>query len=279
MELQLDSKQLTKFAADKSINNIISRQNTEKTFELKSIPNIELENISKKMNEFHEVSNIFGRRSSSFSRINLTLNHITPYQNLKQCTAEIESRRLALKDNYFKLKKNIIKLKRLKYRTTQSKLEFDFDFQLIQIEIEELEASIIDSRLYIEGALKEIAIFQQAYSEIVEAFNIENWDEKDFEEAEAEYQIKRCFQQCFRDIIESRTIRSDNQEWLEQLGINPMSIITEITEALNNTDTDYNHIIDRIDNMYKLYKNHYKKRLEQKGIKNTYNKQIIYRRD
>jgi hypothetical protein len=307
MELQKKEDKLQTFDNENVIKNIVSRQDIEgNIFKLKSISNNQLRKISSDMDEIHEVSNVFGRRSSAFSRINLTLNHITPYQNLKQCVAEIENRRLALKDNVFKLKENLIKVKILELEIERSNCNFNDGLggfnapkfgiidntekiaaqnELKQIEIEKLQASIIDIRLYIEGALKEIAIFQQAYNEICESFNIKDWDENDFEEAEAEYQIKRCFQQCVRNINEFGRIRSDNQEWLESLGISVANIINDIIRIAKYDNTNkrqlghYNDVIDLIHALYIKYKDHYKERLKQKGIKNTYNNQVIYCRD
>lgn len=295
MQLQKKDDKIQTFDNETAIKNIISRQEIEENvFKLKSIHNSQLSKISSDMDEIHEVSNIFGRRSSAFSRINLTLNHITPYQNLKQCISEIENRRLALKENFFKIKENLIKIKILRLEIDQQQTTYmDFDNssdvekiaaknELKELEIDRLQSSIIDIRLYVEGALKEIAIFQQAYNEIKESFNIKTWDEKDFEEAEAEYQIKRCLQQCIRNIIECGRIRSDNQEWLENLGINPFHIQQQLLQLplfqqRQKSEISYSNILDIINNLYEDYKDYYKIRLEQKGIKNTYNRQIIYK--
>ena len=281
-------KDIDNFATNQIVNNIITRQGIEQNqFKLKSIDDDQLTNISKNMNEFHQVSNIFGRRSSSFSRINLTLNHITPYQNLKQCVSEIENKRLALKENLFNLKKKVAKLKFLKRELADNPQFADYEREMKKIEIEEIESSIVDIRLYIEGALKEIAIFQQAYQEKCDEFNIYKWDEEDLENAEAEYHIKRCFNQCIRNVTEFGRIRDDNQEWLQQLGINPIVILVEIQryveicqkQLLNPITAGYNHTLSFINELYYKYKNHYLEMLKMKGIKNTYNKQVVYKRD
>lgn len=278
-----------------TFNTIITRATDEKKFELKVFNDEKLEEISKKIPEIDRANNIFGRRNSHFSELVLTLSHITPQRNLRQILAEVENRRSALKDSYFKLKKSFIKLvRKLKEYEEVSRKE-DNDEKILKlvelkVDIESIESGIVDSRLYIEGALKEVFILQKAYDDITETFSLENWDEEDFEKAEIEYNIKRAITQSIRDVRQSGTIGTGNQEYLEMCGIDPYYVCVEVkaflkqqeetikkaVEEKKNIKGDTKQLTDFVNYMFYKYKFCVNKVLELRGIKSSYIKEAMY---
>ena len=91
------------------------------------------------------------------------------------------------------------------------------DTELSRIKLAETKTGIDTSKKYIEGALKEIGIFQDAYEEIRENNNIpEDWDEEDAELDEIRHHIRQAFRQSHRDMILHGTINQGNAEYLEQ---------------------------------------------------------------
>jgi hypothetical protein len=68
-------------------------------------------------------------------------------------------------------------------------------------------------------------------------FQLENWDEIDMETSDVEYNLKRCFYQSLRSCRQVHYINEPNQEWLEQMGINPSFVQHEMLSFLNHERT------------------------------------------
>ena len=91
---------------------------------------------------------------------------------------------------------------------------------------------MVDGRVHVEQAIKEIGMYQDAYDDIVEHFGLQNWDEVDMENADITYNLRRCFFQSLRSCRQIGYINEPNQEWLEQLGINPSFVQFEMLQFL-----------------------------------------------
>lgn len=200
-----------------------------------------LAKIAANMPEINRATRAFGRRNTQTTNKLMTLtmlNGTSPYQVLKQCLAEIENRRSAVKENTFKLMENRVKLEQLQYQIIEMKLDevekecisenkatsINFNLQLKQIEIQKLASDISDSMLYIEGAFKDIASFQSAYIQIKKNNNIpDNWDEVDYENSEIKHHIRQAFFLLYRDILQTGAPNMATMEYLHQFGINPQT--------------------------------------------------------
>ena len=70
--------------------------------------------ISDKMVEVDRANKTLGRRNTQTTNQLMTLTMLTdsPYRRLRQCLAQIESKRLALEDAYFRYEKTKLKIKR-----------------------------------------------------------------------------------------------------------------------------------------------------------------------
>jgi hypothetical protein len=188
--------------------------------------------------------------SQTTSRLmTLTMLNEGPYRMLNQCLAQIENKRAALKENTFKIKKEILEVKRLelnlKFQQTEilklerelnsstcsdsSAMEFKLghlkiDLEKTSLDIAEKITQLADSTNYYEAALKEIAIYQESYEEIRKNNHIpENWDEVDYEKAEAKAHVKTGFRLALRDLEMTGRLNCATMEYFEQFGINPMT--------------------------------------------------------
>lgn len=288
------------FGSTSNTNIIITRAAEEKLFELKTIDKQALEKISSFMPEINRATNSFGKTQSQFMNNVMTVSHHSALRNLRQVCSEIERRRMALKENTFKMKKQIIEL--LQKREDLSKLENieenKYKILTLQVEIEELESGIADGRLYLEGALKTILSYQMAYQDIMTSHNIpENWDESTFEEAEEEHHIKKAFQQAHADMISTGRIGQGNHEYMWQCGINPQSAFNDLMRYISYENQKYNEsseagvlsekkepkleidsFLEFLNNMYNKYKGSSRKILEKRGINpNGYYDEAVYR--
>lgn len=270
--------QINSLLKSDNIWNIISTRATEeKLMEFKSLTEKDLKNIAEFMPEINRATNSFGRRQSQFMDFVMTVSAHTDYRNLRQLLAEIENKRTAIKENQFKLKKQIVNLAILKKEFETTIFADELNKLQKQLEIEEAEAGIIDSRLYIEGALKAIYEMEEAYKEIMKEHNVpEKWDEQDFEDEEKKYHILQSVDQSFRDVVQTGRIGLGNQEYVIQLGINPVQLTTDIILFIkeiensmmrnNNERISHNVFLNFLDRMYDKYKDGVEEAMVAKGM-------------
>ncbi len=151
----------------------------------------------------------------------------SPYRRLRQCLAQIERKKEALRDAYFKHQKLEVQIKEWE----------EEDTELSRIKIAEAKAGMETGKKYIEGALKEIAIFQDAYEEIRNNNNIPVlWDEEDAELDEIRHHIRQAFRQSHRDMILTGSISQGNAEYLEQYGIHLQTARNYIGQYINQCE-------------------------------------------
>lgn len=266
------------FGSSSNTNKIITRATDEKLLEFKSITPQHIEKIANMMPEINRASNSFGKRQSQFMNNVMTISSFSAIRNLRQILSEIENRRSALKENVFLFKKNIITLAEKKELLVT--IENKYEKLRMELDIEKLESDIVDGRLYLEGALKSILSYQQAYNDIKAANNItDTWDEKDFELAEEDHHISKAFQQAHADMLFAGRISQGNHEYFWQCGINPQSAFNDLTEYIHSEVDKLNNIgvlserkleitsfVDFLKNMCIKYKGSSRKILEIKGI-------------
>lgn len=258
------------------VNVIISRLGSD----LPSLSNKAISQIQSRMPEINRASKAFGRSNSPVENKLMTLSIIShsPYKRLKQCLAEIERKRNALKEAYFKMAREENQINRLEYRLQNEDLD-EFCRRDIEIELAEAYSNMADRKIYVEGALKSIADFQDAYEQIIKNYKIpENWDEKDFIEAEVEHHIKTVFTQAVRDMMSHRSANVGNCEYFQQYGISPVEGYTEVLEYLKlaEEDSSITSFYSWLDRMYSKYKDNYKYAMEYIGLDTVYNTDFIY---
>ena len=277
--------------------------------------------IADMMPEINRATRTLGRKNTQATNKLMTLtmlNDVSGYRMLRQCLAEIEVKRSALKENRFKILKDRIRLEKFQYERdyleaeqkevklmivsisnqpdnehetrTAQKDSNDIRFKIMNydIKIEELASKISDSMLYIEGCLKDIASFQSSYEQIRRNNNIpEKWDEKNAEEAEIRHHVRLAFLHGYRDIMSGGRLGMGTLEYLQQFGIHPHTATKIITDYINYTyesiDKDnipnYNDLNNFLDTMEDKFKDEHKKVLERIGIDDLHDNWFMYRED
>jgi hypothetical protein len=105
---------------------------------------------------------------------------------------------------------------------------------LLEIELDELRHQISETQRHAEGALKDIAGLQEAYTQIRDNHGIpENWDEADFNNGELREHVLAAFQLAFRDMMERGSLGRSTQEYLEQFGIHPFAAQAHLSDYIN----------------------------------------------
>jgi len=205
----------------------------------------------------------------------LTMLSDSPYRRLRQCLAEIEKKRSALDEAYFKMR-----LKQIEIKDWYAKGD-----ERSVIKAQEAEHNIARQQDYIDGAFKEIAVFQAAYKEIREAHNIpEQWDERDAEREEITHHIRQAFRQAHRDMVAGGSIGLGNMEYLEQYGIHIQTatkLIGDYIHAENQQIAEgkaptVNSLYGFLDHMVELFHEAHKDVLNRIGIKDLVKEEFLY---
>ena len=247
---------------------------------LATITDEKLAIISEKMVEIDRVNHTAGRSQTQTTNQLMSLTMLTdsPYRRLRQCLSQIERKRTALEEAYFKMQK----------KQLQIKVWYEKGDEMSVVRAKEAESNMIRQKDYIDGAFKEIATFQCAYDEIRESHNIpEKWDEKDAELAEIDHHIKQAFRQAHRDMVNTGRIGLGNMEYMEQYGIHLQTATKVIADYIAGEDKmisegkmpTVRHLYAFLDRMAETFHDAHKDVLNRIGIKELIKDEFLYLED
>lgn len=236
--------------------------------------------IAERMVEMDRANNTAGRHDTQTTNQLMTLTMMTdaPYRRLRQCLAQIEDRRKAVESTYFSMRKSEVEMK----------FWLEAGDELSLINLEEAEHGRERSKHYIDGALKEIAVFQEAYEEIRKNNNIpENWDEMDAERDEIRHHIRQAFRQAHRDIVLTGSITQGNAEYFEQYGIHLQVAKRQIEEYIRSSEVsidagdmpDVKHLYSFLDRMVEKFKDAHQDVVAHIGLDKLLRGEFLYRED
>lgn len=174
---------------------------------------------------------IHNHSNSQFQWQRFVLNHKGGIRNLRQITAEINKKHMALSEAKFNHKRKQLELISLKEQLKQAQ---GITVQFIETNIQEIEEQTEMSLPAIEGAIKDILTLKQSYNELIKEY--EGYSEKDFEQEEVGYWIRRLFSQSLNDIRAIGTIAAGNQQSIEQMGFNVSFIIRELINYIEEVE-------------------------------------------
>jgi hypothetical protein len=247
---------------------------------LSTITDEKLAIISQKMVEVDRACHTAGRSQTQTTNqlMSLTMMTDSPYRRLRQCLSQIERKRSALEESYFKMKKKAILIKQW----------YEKGDEMSVIKAQEAESQAFRQKDYIDAALKEIATFQCAYDEIRESHNIpEKWDERDAEIAEIDHHIKQAFRQAHRDVVQTGSITGGNMEYMEQYGIHIQTATKIIRDYVASEDKmiaegkmpTVEHLYAFLDSMAVQFNDAHKLVMKRIGIKDLIKEDFLYLED
>ena len=244
---------------------------------LATITDEKLADIAEKMVEIDRANHTAGRSNTQTTNQLMTLTMLTdsPYRRLRQCMSQIERKRKALEEAYFKVQKKKIQVDEW----------YEKGDKMSIMRAREAEAGMLRQKDYIDGAFKEIATFQCAYDEIRESHNIpEKWDERDAEEAEIDHHIRQAFRQAHRDMVNQGRIGLGNMEYMEQYGIHIQTATKIIADYIVKEDKmiakgkmpTVKHLYDFLDKMAETFHDAHKAVMNRIGIKELIKDEFLY---
>jgi len=244
---------------------------------LATIGEKQLAKISERMIEVDRANHTTGRSNTQTTNQLMTLTMMTdaPYRRLRQCLSEIENKRSALDESFWRMKKDQVRVNRWR----------ELGDEMSMIRADEKEHSMQRTKDYIDAAFKEIAVFQEAYEEIRLAHNIpENWDERDAEEDEIKHHIRQAFRQAHRDVVSTGRISLGNMEYMEQYGIHIQTAQKVIQNYVAEEDKmiakgnfpSVNRLYAFLDRMVDTFHDAHKDVLARIGIKELIKDEYLY---
>ena len=192
---------------------------------------VNIENAELAIANVQYTERIWDRSRSQWMLKHLTCSQADGWMRLRQISAEMTSKRLALNAAKFSyLKSNAeIEVKREEMDTASPA-----NYRLLEIEIMELESQTQEVLVKVEGALKEVQTLSEMHDSLKE--HLGEINEEEFEKAQTKAHIKRAMQQATREVRECGRIKTGNQEYLEQSGVSPTYALKEIQKFLEQEE-------------------------------------------
>lgn len=172
-----------------------------------------------------ELQNVWNRSHSQWSWKHINLSYLSPEKNMRQIAAEINGKKNALNEAKWRQVKNEVKIKKIEEQLAEGNLDYWKEVDL-KVKLLELKESMATGTAYIEGAMKDVLALTDLYDQLQEQLG--DVTEEELEVRESKSHLKRSIVQCIRDVRQSGSITKGEQEYLEQIGVNPMKMLNTI---------------------------------------------------
>jgi len=174
--------------------------------------------VAQALEKTQHLQSKFNHSNSQFAWKHLILSSLSPSRNLRQIAAEITRKDDALFEAKWRCAKRAQRISLLSKQTDITECQ--------KLDLQHKQEKQIREIVHIEGAMKDILTLEALYNDIVEQNGLIT--EADFEAAESVSHISRALLQSIREIRQSGTVGTGNQEYLEQIGLNPGKVILEL---------------------------------------------------
>ena len=169
-----------------------------------------------------ELQNIWNHSHSQWSWKHLNLSYHAPHKNMRQIAAEISRKKSALNEAKWRQVEAELKVRKIEEELmNNTNLDHWREVEL-KIKLTKLKEGIAEGVTYIEGAMKDVLTLNELFEQL--KARVSNFSEADIEKEETKSHLKRALVQSIRDVRMSGSITKAEQEYLEQIGINPMKV-------------------------------------------------------
>ena len=197
--------------------------------------NLMLKNIENRLPAVQQDTSNFHKSHSQFMQVTLDVTAITPIRSIKHTLAEIDRTRSALQEAYIGMRKKQVELAKKQDQLENPKEPLDqFDKELLEIEILELQGQLEGTQNHVNGAIRKMNFMVNQHKQLLEAVGKDQITEEDYEREEARYHIMTCMKQAL-NAARSRNgmIDEGNLIYLFDLGINAAQAQAEVFAYLN----------------------------------------------
>ena len=206
----------------------------------------------------NELQNIWNHSHSQWMWKHLNLSYHAPHKNMRQIAAEMNRKKAALNEAKWRQVKNEIKIKKIEEELQAGKCDYWREVDLT-VKLTELREGLAEGIVTIEGAMKDVLVLNELYEQL--KAKVSDFSEIDIEMEESKTHLKRSIVQSIRDVRMSGSITKAEQEYLEQIGVNPMKmqnlIRQYVKQEAESTSWDNKGLYDFVDGVVKdLIDNH-----------------------
>jgi len=184
--------------------------------------------VAEMLPEIDQATRAFDRNNSAttLSMMTLTmLNGHSPMRMLRQITAEVEKRKMALAEAQVGHAKQRVKI-----------LELEEEDDIVsEAELKAARHGLTMMEHKINGSIKDIAVLIDSYENVKENFDIDEWDEEAFEREEKRHHVRRGFELMYRNLMDGGRASTATIEYMQQYGVHPQVAMTEVSGYLQHT--------------------------------------------
>jgi hypothetical protein len=195
------------------------------------------EKVDKALQNMSELQNIWNHSHTQWIWRHLNLSYHSPHKNMRQICAEIAAKRAALNDAKWKQVETEMRLRQIEEELAKENLDY-WDEVRLKIEMIRIKEGLSEGISYIEGAMKDVLVLNELYEQLKE--KVSDFSEYDIEKVETKSHLKRALVQCIRDVRQFGSISKGEQEYIEQIGINPMklqNLMRKYVQAEENSES------------------------------------------
>jgi hypothetical protein len=222
-----------------------------------------------------ELQSIWNHSHTQWMWKHLNLSWLSPMKNMRQISAEMSRKKSALNEAKWKHVQNEVKIKKIEEELSQPELLEYWREVDLKIKLAQLQEGLAESSTIIEGAMKDVLAVNELYEQLKE--KVSDFSEEDVEAEETKSHLKRSIVQCIRDIRQGGSITKGEQEYLEQIGVNPtkmQNVLRNYVKSEAEQDSwDVSGLYTFVDEIVEELANRHKVdevRMDLQGFKNEY---------
>jgi hypothetical protein len=166
-----------------------------------------------------ELQNIWNHSHSQWMWKHINFSYHSPHKNMRQISAELAKKKSALNEAKWRHIKKEARIRKIQ-EELQTTENIDYWREVdLKIRLAEYQEGAVESITYIEGAMKDVLALQEIFEDLKKT--VGSFSEYDMEKEESTTHLKRSIVQCIRDVRQSGRITKGEQEYMEQIGVNP----------------------------------------------------------
>ena len=178
--------------------------------------------VDQALDNTKDLQQIWNRSHSQWMWRHLNLSYHSPHKNMRQIAAEVVRKKQALNEAKWGQIKSEIKIKKIEEQLAKPELLDYWGEVELKVKLAQLQEGMAEGITYIEGAMKDVLSLNDLYEQL--KLQVNSFTEEDIEAEETKAHLKRSLVQSIRDVRQSGCITKGEQEYLEQIGVNPMKV-------------------------------------------------------
>ena len=228
-----------------------------------------------------DLQNIWNHSHTQWMWKHINLSWLSPHKNMRQISAEVSRKKAALNEAKWKHIQNELKIKKIEEELSKPEQLTKWREIELNIKLAQMREGLAEGATHIEGAMKDILALNEIYEQL--KARLSDFSEEDIEAEETKTHLKRSIVQCVRDVRQSGSITKGEQEYMEQIGVNPSKLqrlLREYVKAEESSENwDVSDLYSFVDDLVVELTEKHKvdvKRMELQGFDPDYIGNITY---